>query len=424
MESLFPRFSSRCVPAFVAALSVLTLGAAAGRAQALPSCAAGNASQTACTLGNIIFSSPSGSFSSSQWRGQAGVISDPYNPGFDTGNIAESVDSGSVSKSGSFTLTSLSGVANIAGLSASANCGVTGTASAGMTVKTNNGYTLSLNCPVLTKGTTPQTEIVTDSATFSTPVSSLAVSMTASGSITSGSVIWTDVSGQVSLVPIYYFPHLAIGGGWQTTLTYVNYSPQAVSCQTTFLSDSGAPLSVPFASGTVSSRTDNLQPGGTIHVQTGAEAGSASVTGWAEALCTGPVKASVLFRYYSNGVAQSEAGVNAMTAPAREFSTFAQINTGVAWANPSTSPATVTLTAVDATTGQSQGTTTFNLAPNAHGAANINSLMSLPSTFTGSIQITSTVPITSLSLNAEAFPVISSMPPGDLPDGTPLADPQ
>ena len=30
----------------------------------------------------------------------------------------------------------------------------------------------------------------------------------------------------------YYFPHLALGGGWQTVLTYVNYSQQAVICQT------------------------------------------------------------------------------------------------------------------------------------------------------------------------------------------------
>ena len=422
MENRFSRFSNRCFPAFVAALSVLTLGAAAGRAQTLPACAVGNTNLTACTFGNVVLSNLTGAFSSGQFRGEAGVISDPYNPGFSSGNIAESVNSGSVSKSGSFTVATLSGVAGIAGLSASTTCGVTGTASAGMTLTTDNGYTLTLNCPLLAKGT-PQTEIVTDSTTFSTPVSSLTVTMTASGSITSGSVIWTDASGQVSLTPIYYFPHLAIGGGWQTTLTYVNYSPQAVTCQTTFLSDSGAPLAVPFASGTVSSRTDSLQAGGTIHVQTQAEA-SASVAGWARALCTGPVKASLLFRYYSNGVAQSEAGVNAMTAPAREFSTFAEFHTGVAWANPSSAPATVTLTALDATTGHSQGTATFNLAPNAHGAANINSLMNLPSTFTGSIHITSTMPIISLFLNAEAFPVVSSMPPGDLPDGTPMAGTQ
>ncbi|MCY4588458.1 MAG: serine protease, partial [Bryobacterales bacterium] len=31
---------------------------------------------------------------------------------------------------------------------------------------------------------------------------------------------------------IYYFPHLAVGAGWQTTLTYINYSSEAVSCRT------------------------------------------------------------------------------------------------------------------------------------------------------------------------------------------------
>jgi hypothetical protein len=57
--------------------------------------------------------------------------------------------------------------------------------------------------------------------------------------------------------------------------------------------------------------------------------------------------------------------------------------------------------------------------PKAHGAANIGPLLNL-SSFTGSVQITSTVPIVSLSLNAEAFPVFSPLPPGDLPDGTML----
>ncbi|HTD44237.1 MAG TPA: LamG domain-containing protein [Bryobacteraceae bacterium] len=56
----------------------------------------------------------------------------------------------------------------------------------------------------------------------------------------------------------YYFSQLALGGGWQTTLTYVNYSPEAVTCVTNFFTDSGAPLLVPFGVGTVSSRTDTL----------------------------------------------------------------------------------------------------------------------------------------------------------------------
>ena len=37
-----------------------------------------------------------------------------------------------------------------------------------------------------------------------------------------------------------------------------------------------------------------------------------------------------------------------------------------------------------------------------------------PTSFTGSIELTSTEPIVSLSLNFEADPVFSSLPPGDL----------
>ena len=46
---------------------------------------------------------------------------------------------------------------------------------------------------------------------------------------------------------IYYFPHLAVGASWQTTITYINYSPEEVSCQTDFISDHGSPLMVSFA---------------------------------------------------------------------------------------------------------------------------------------------------------------------------------
>jgi hypothetical protein len=217
----------------------------------------------------------------------------------------------------------------------------------------------------------------------------------------------------------YYFPHLAVGGGFQTTLTYVNYSPQAVSCQTTFYSDSGAALQVPFAGGSVSTRTDSLGAGADIHVQTTAGATDALLSGWAQAQCTGPVKASLLYRAYTGSVPQGEASVPASTSPATEFVTFAQTLTGVAYANPSSVPATVTIAALDST-GKALGQTTLTLQPNAHGAANVGPLLGL-SSFTGSVQITSTAPIVSLSLNAEDYPVFSSLPPGDLPAGTPLA---
>ena len=49
--------------------------------------------------------------------------------------------------------------------------------------------------------------------------------------------------------------------------------------------------------------------------------------------------------------------------------------------------------------------------PGGHDAHGMGSLFGLTS-FTGSLEVTSTVPIVSLSLNFEADPVFSSLPPG------------
>jgi hypothetical protein len=218
----------------------------------------------------------------------------------------------------------------------------------------------------------------------------------------------------------YYLSHLAFSGGWQSTLTYVNYSPQQVTCTTSFYADSGSPQSIPFGQGTISTRTDTIPPGGSVHDQTTASLAASVAQGWAQASCTGPVQASLLFRFYnSSGVPAGEAGVNAESAPTTEFATFAQTSTGVAYANPSTTDsATITITVYSAS-GSQLGSKVIVLGPLAHGAANLGPLLGL-SNFTGFVKITSTIPIISLSLNAEAFPVFSALPPGDLPGTTVL----
>jgi hypothetical protein len=220
----------------------------------------------------------------------------------------------------------------------------------------------------------------------------------------------------------YYLSHLAVGGGFQTTLTYINYSPQAVTCTTNFYSNSGSPLSISFSAGTaVSTRTDTLQSGQSIHDQTTGNP-AAVVEGWAQASCTGPVQASVLFRLYQAGVPVGEASVNAETAPTTEFVTFAQTATGVAYANPSTTQsATVTFTVYNAA-GTRLANQIITLGPLAHGSTNLGPLLGIQN-FTGFVKITSTLPIVSLSLNGEAFPVFSSLPPGDLPGSTTLVTP-
>jgi hypothetical protein len=228
------------------------------------------------------------------------------------------------------------------------------------------------------------------------------------------------VFGLDTATSTYYFPQLAFGSGWQTTLTYVDYSPQSTSCQTTFYGDSGAHVMVPFGQTSVSVRSDTLNAGATLHQQTTADPAAAVTSAWAVAVCSSPIKASILYRYYSQGVAQGEAGVNATTIPTTEFVTYTECQDGNRLCKPV--PAT----------GQHHDHRTQcgeTLAGQHGGSAGAEcawsgqhrSLPGLPHSFTGSVQITSTVPIVSLSLNAEAFPVFSALPPGDLSPGTPLA---
>ena len=217
----------------------------------------------------------------------------------------------------------------------------------------------------------------------------------------------------------YYFPHLAVGASWQSTITYINYSREEVTCQTDFISDHGTPLMVSFAGlGMVDSRTDVLPPGGSVHQETNVALNAPLAPGWARATCTGPVQASLLFRLHnSEGMPVAEAGVNAATVPATRFVTFAEQGegkngTGVAYANPSDTAALVTFTARDAD-GEVLAIEDLMLPPNGHGAQNMPPLFDL-SSFTGSLEVTSTEPIVSLSLNFEAAPVFSSLPPGEL----------
>ena len=217
---------------------------------------------------------------------------------------------------------------------------------------------------------------------------------------------------------IYYFPHLAVGAGWQTTITYINYSPQEVICQTDFLSDDGTPLMVSFADqGTVVSRPDTLPPGGSVHQQTNVELSAPLVPGWARAACSGPLKASLLYRQFKEGVPIAEAAVNAAEVPATRFVTFAEQGegkqgTGVAYANPSVTAALVTFTARDAD-GLTLASVTQELSAGGHGAQNMAPLFGL-SSFTGLLEVTSSEPIVTLSLNFEADPVFSSLPPGEV----------
>jgi len=243
--------------------------------------------------------------------------------------------------------------------------------------------------------------------------------------LANGAVITGPSTGQAQFNQgnTYYFSDFAFAEHWESTLTFNNYSQQTVTCTTNFYGDNGAPLGVPFVQGTVTTRTDVLAPGVSIHDQTTAPHTGAVVEGWAQATCTGPVQASMLFRQFNDaGAPVAEAGVNAEVAATTEFATFAETKTGIAYANPSTTQsATITFTAYN-NAGVRLGSQNITLGPLAHSAANVAPLLGLQP-FTGFVKITSTIPIISLSLNYEVAPIFSSLPPGDLPGTTLLVTP-
>jgi hypothetical protein len=264
--------------------------------------------------------------------------------------------------------------------------------------------------------------IYTQSAVCSgTPVAPCAVGQVG---ITNGSAITGPTTGtaQFNQNNTYYFSDYAFAENWESTLTYINYSTETVTCTTNFYGDNGAPLAVPFAQGSVTTRTDVLAPGGSIHDPTTAPHTGSVIEGWAQASCTGPVQASMLFRQYTSGLPYAEAGVNAEVAATTEFATFAQTATGIAYANPSATQSAVITFTVYNNAGARLGSGNVTLGPLAHSASNIGPLLGLQS-FTGFVKITSTIPIISLSLNYEVAPIFSSLPPGDLPSSTLLITP-
>ena len=213
----------------------------------------------------------------------------------------------------------------------------------------------------------------------------------------------------------YYFPHLAVGASWQTTITYINYSPQEVSCQTDFISDHGTPLMVSFAAlGTVVSRTDVLPPGGSVHQETNVDLSASLAPGWARANCSGPVKASLLYRLHnSEGAPTAEAGVN-LQRQFRQPGLSPLPNRGKVSLGPELPMPTLPphrspspLLARDMA-GELLASVVRTLSPGGHDAHGMAELFGLTS-FTGSVEVTSTEPIVSLSLNFEADPVFSSL---------------
>ncbi len=200
-------------------------------------------------------------------------------------------------------------------------------------------------------------------------------------------------------------PHFADGGGWTTQVVLVNPGNAAMSGNIQFLTTAGLPNSLTANSQTASTFAYMIPPQSSFDLQT-AGAGSAVQSGSVQIVPgTGngaPVPLSI-FSYKPAGITVSEAGVPSVSgATFRMYAeasgvpgTIGSIETGLAIANTSSSPATVAFDLTDLN-GQELGlTTTLTIPANGQVAkflAEVYAGQTLPLPLKGILRISSSGP--------------------------------
>jgi formylglycine-generating enzyme required for sulfatase activity len=210
---------------------------------------------------------------------------------------------------------------------------------------------------------------------------------------------------------LMYFPQLADGGGYTTTVILLNTSSSPESGSLRIMDNNGNPLAITPQDGGVARsefRYEQVPPGGGYVLRTnGSPAGA--VTGWV--LVTpdwgtyAPAGAGI-FSFSQKGVLVSEAGVpssSPVTHARLYIDTSKGHNTGLAIANPAGSTVNVAFNAfwADGRTAAGSGPGTRLLKPNGHDAAFADQLISgLPTEFKGEVDISSPSPVAILALRS------------------------
>jgi YD repeat-containing protein len=220
-----------------------------------------------------------------------------------------------------------------------------------------------------------------------------------------------DLSAPAVNTPIY-FPQIADGGGYQTTLIFLNTSNAAETGVLQLYDNFGAPLPVRMTSGGAAAAQlpYSIPRNGFLRLVTdGSPAGVNA--GWARLVpdsgTSTPVGAGV-FSYTQNNILVTESGV-----PAATPTTHARIyvdksgghDTGLAIANGSNAALHVV-----ATSYQTDGTTPAGHAPGAidlvalgHDAKFVGQIIqALPDDFTGVLDLSSSTPFAALTLRSLA----------------------
>jgi hypothetical protein len=217
-----------------------------------------------------------------------------------------------------------------------------------------------------------------------------------------------DIIGPANYGPVY-FPQIADGGGYTTSLILLNTSGTTETGTLQIMGNNGSPVAVHQTGGTTdSSFRYTIPAGGALRFQTdGAPAGIA--VGWARLTpdqnSQTPVSSGV-FGYNSGSVLISETGIPAAgsTTHARVYVDLSRgYHTGLAIANVGTSAESITMNAYQSDgitpAGNSRGPLLLNAL--GHDAKFADQIISgLPAAFTGVLDISSATPFAALTLRA------------------------
>jgi len=222
------------------------------------------------------------------------------------------------------------------------------------------------------------------------------------------------------------FPQIADGGGIETEILLMNPSASSSSSGKVYLyDDQGAPMAVDFAPASGPQAVfDYSIPASGMMKLVSRNAGATRV-GYAVLTATSgpPPIGSGIFTVLRAGGIVSQAGVPAApkTASSRIFVDVAsaplQRNTGIAIVNPNSVQATINLTLTGTDGTGLNGT--IQIAPNGHAAKFMDQLVSgLPPDFQGVLTLTSSVPVSPLTLrlttNQRGDSIYSTLPVADL----------
>jgi hypothetical protein len=203
---------------------------------------------------------------------------------------------------------------------------------------------------------------------------------------------------------LQFMPHVASGGGWNTTFLLVNTDHQAAQFTLRFWDGGGNPLTLPLgADGTTATLTGVIQAGAIRIVQTTGPASQPS-TGWAYLSTTGAIGGTAIFSQQTPGQADSEAAVSFSTTASTQlfmpYDCTSGYSTGIALTNIDQGQvATVTATFLD-DSGHNLGTGHIVVPLFGHSAATLYDLVPAIAGTRGTVSLTSNVPMFGIGIRA------------------------